>query len=78
MIEDLNIYPNPTSDYATISWGNNEITELTILNARGQMVESKEVYYQNSYQTKDLDSGLYIIILTDLNNITYTGKLIAE
>ena len=77
-LDDLNIYPNPTSDYATISWGNNEITELTILNARGQMVESKEVYYQNSYQTKDLDSGLYIIILTDLNNITYTGKLIAE
>lgn len=76
--DHLNIYPNPTSDYATISWENNEISKLTILNASGQMVDSKEVYYEKTYQTKDLDSGLYIIILTDLNNNTYTGKLIAE
>jgi hypothetical protein len=74
----LNIYPNPTSDYATISWDNNEITKLTILNANGQMVDSKEVSFQKSYQTKNLKSGLYIIILTDLNYNTYTGKLIAE
>ncbi|MDB3904960.1 S8 family serine peptidase [Crocinitomicaceae bacterium] len=74
----LNIYPNPTSDNATISWENKEISTITILNASGQMVNSIEVSYQNSYQTKDLDSGLYVIILTDLNNNTYTGKLIAE
>ncbi len=74
----LNIYPNPTSDYATISWDNNEITMLTILNANGQIVDSKEVSFQKSYQTKNLKSGLYIIILTDLNYNTYTGKLIAE
>ena len=42
------------------------------------MVDSKEVYYEKTYQTKDLDSGLYVIILTDLYNNTYTGKLIAE
>ena len=77
-LDHLNIYPNPTSDYATISWDNNEISKLTILNASGQMVDSKEVYYEKTYQTKDLDSGLYVIILTDLYNNTYTGKLIAE
>ncbi len=77
-LDQLNIYPNPTSDFATISWDNNEISKLTILNASGQIVDSKEVYYEKSYQTRDLDSGLYVIILTDLNNNTYTGKLIAE
>jgi len=51
---------------------------LTILNANGQIVDSKEVSFQKSYQTKNLKSGLYIIILTDLNYNTYTGKLIAE
>ena len=75
---DINIYPNPTRDYATISWEDDKITMLTILNANGQMVDSKEVSFQKSYQTNHLKSGLYIVILTDLNYNTYTGKLIAE
>ena len=79
-IEDMeiNIYPNPTKDVATISWEDDQITMLTILNANGQLIESKEVSFQKSYQTNHLRSGLYIIILTDLNYNTYTGKLIAE
>ena len=79
-IEDMeiNIYPNPTKDVATIGWDDDQITMLTILNANGQLIESKEVSFQKSYQTNHLRSGLYIIILTDLNYNTYTGKLIAE
>ena len=79
-IEDMeiNIYPNPTKDVATISWEDDQITMLTILNANGQLIESKEVSFQKSYQTDHLKSGLYIVILTDLNYNTYTGKLIAE
>ena len=50
---------------------------LTILNANGQLIESKEVF-SKSYQTDHLKSGLYIVILTGLNYNTYTGKLIAE
>ena len=75
---EINIYPNPTKDIATISWEDDQITMLTILNANGQLIESKEVSFQKSYQTDHLKSGLYIVILTDLNYNTYTGKLIAE
>ena len=75
---EINIYPNPTKDVATISWEDDQITMLTILNANGQLIESKEVSFQKSYQTDHLKSGLYIVILTDLNYNTYTGKLIAE
>ena len=75
---NINVYPNPTSDYANITWDNNEITMLTVVNANGQVVENANVELQNNYQTQNLNTGMYFINLTDRNNNTNTKKLIVR
>lgn len=75
---NINVFPNPTSDYATVTWDNNEVTKLTVVNANGQVVESVDVDLQNNYTTQNLNAGMYFINLTDNNNNTNTKKLIVR
>ena len=75
---NINVFPNPTSDYATITWENNEVTNLTVVNANGQVVENADVDLQNNYQTQNLNARMYFINLTDRNNNTNTQKLIVR
>jgi hypothetical protein len=74
----INVFPNPTSDYATVSWDNSEIKTIIVLNANGQLVQSNTVSLMNTYKIKLLNSGVYYIILTDGKNNTYTEKLIVR
>ena len=75
---NINVFPNPTSDYATVTWDNNEVTKLTVVNANGQVVENADVDLQNNYTTQNLNAGMYFINLTDNNNNTNTKKLIVR
>ena len=75
---NINIFPNPTSDYATVTWDNNEVTKLTVVNANGQVIENADVDLQNNYTTQNLNAGMYFINLTDNNNNTNTKKLIVR
>ena len=75
---NINVFPNPTSDYATVTWDNNEVTNLTVVNANGQVVENADVDLQNNYTTQNLNAGMYFINLTDRNNNTNTKKLIVR
>ena len=75
---NINVFPNPTSDYATVTWDNNDIATLAIVNANGQLVDHADVDLQNSYKTQNLNAGMYFINLTDRNNNTNTHKLIVR
>ena len=75
---NINVFPNPTSDYATVSWDNGEINTITIVGANGQVVERADVSLQNTFKTQNLNSGMYFITLTDENNNTNTEKLIVR
>jgi hypothetical protein len=79
-LNDMNvqIYPNPTNDFASVRWDNNEISEITIVNTNGQIIEKADVSMQNSFQTNNLNAGVYLVYLEGSNNISYTGKLIAQ
>jgi hypothetical protein len=79
-LNDMNVqvYPNPTSDFASVRWDNNDISEISIVNTNGQIIQRADVSMQNSFQTKNLNTGVYLIHLKGSNNITYTGKLIAQ
>jgi hypothetical protein len=80
LLNDMNvqIYPNPTNDFASVRWENNEMSEITIVNTNGQIIEKADVSMQNSFQTNNLNAGVYLVYLEGSNNITYTGKLIAQ
>jgi len=73
---DLNIYPNPASENATISW-NNEVNTLQIINAQGQVIAQENVANTNSFQVTDLATGSYFVQLS-YNNNTTTKKLIIQ
>jgi subtilisin family serine protease len=73
---DLNIYPNPASENATISW-NNEVSTLQIINAQGQVIAQENVANTNTFQVTDLATGSYFVQLS-YNNNTTTKKLIIQ
>jgi hypothetical protein len=73
---DINIYPNPASENATISW-NNEVNTLQIINAQGQVIAQENVTNTNSFQVTDLATGSYFVQLSNNSNTT-TKKLIIQ
>jgi hypothetical protein len=74
----VQVYPNPTSDFASVSWSSNDVSTVTIVNTNGQIIQKADVSMQNSFQTNALNAGVYMVYLEGSNHITYTGKLIAQ
>ncbi|NPD47124.1 GEVED domain-containing protein [Lentimicrobium sp. S6] len=61
---EVNIYPNPAQDYFIIS--QNEIldTEVMIYDMEGRLVMKRKLSdYQNTFNTSQLESGIYMIRL---------------
>jgi hypothetical protein len=57
----VNVFPNPSSDYVNVNL-NEEILSVKLSNAIGQQVYSREVNStETRIETRDLDSGLYIL-----------------
>ena len=79
-LNDMNvqIYPNPTNDFASVRWDSNAISKITIVNTNGQIIEKADVSMLNSFQTNNLNAGVYLVYLEGTNHIKYTGKLIAR
>jgi hypothetical protein len=74
--EGFRIYPNPASGRVTVESPNN--TDIQILDLQGKIVRS--VKTESSYTSIDirsLNSGIYIIRISDKNNIL-TEKLIVQ
>ena len=74
----VDVYPNPTTDYATVSWDNKAINTLTIISANGQMVQKADVTSKSTHTVQDLNSGIYFINLSDNNNFSTTQKLVVR
>jgi hypothetical protein len=82
-IEDMDgiqtsVYPNPTTDVATVIWNSAAVTNITIVNANGQVVQNAAVAMQNTYKVEDLNPGMYFINLTDAYKHLNTQKLIVR
>ena len=82
-IEDMDgiqtsVYPNPTTDVATVTWNSAAVTNITIVNANGQVVQNAAVAMQNTYKVEDLNPGMYFINLTDAYKHLDTQKLIVR
>jgi len=72
------VYPNPTTDAATVTWNSTSVTNLTIVNANGQVVQNAAVAMQNTYKVEDLNPGMYFINLADDYKHLNTQKLIVR
>lgn len=70
----FNLYPNPTSDILNIE-SENELKSVEIYSLQGQKVMSSK---NNVINISDLASGLYLVQVIDIENITATKKLIIK
>lgn len=68
---EMNIFPNPTSDMATLEFETDGETNIQIINSIGQVVFVKDVNASGSQSleisTSELDAGIYNVILTTQN-----------
>jgi Secretion system C-terminal sorting domain len=62
----LRIYPNPVSDYLTIT-RNTFIKQLWVSNVLGKRVRSFDTAFGNKYDIADLPDGIYLVSMVDAN-----------
>ncbi len=80
---NIQIYPNPTFDFFTLSSENdpsNEKINLVIKDIHGREIRQRNLHQLNSEPTKidvsDLPEGLYLVSVYRHNEVIYTCKLI--
>lgn len=80
--DELNIYPNPFSEYTTISIKEtpDKYSLLVIYNIQGSIVKVITNIQANKViiPRKNMTSGLYLVMLISTNNIIKYGKIIVE
>ncbi|GIZ09251.1 DUF4960 domain-containing protein [Flavobacterium sp. UMI-01] len=74
-LNQVSLSPNPTADFVMVN-STNGIQKISIYNANGQNV--KAVLDENRLDVRNLSSGIYIVTLTDNNNVVYQLKFIKQ
>ena len=72
------VFPNPTTDVATVKWDSIDVSHIAVINTNGQLVQSSDSFAQKSFKTNTLKRGVYFINITDNNNNQTTHKLIVR
>lgn len=62
----LRIYPNPVSEYLTIT-RNTFVKQLWISNVLGKRVRTFDTAFGNKYDVSDLPDGIYLVSMVDAN-----------
>jgi hypothetical protein len=63
-LDEINIFPNPASDYFSMT-ENNLITQISIFNIVGKQVKTFNAVNNGSYSIADLSDGMYLVRLID-------------
>ncbi len=76
-IEEVNIqlYPNPTADNLLLNGDYQKFTTLEVRSLTGETVSSKSID-SSQIDISELNSGTYIILLTNKNGDTFSEKLV--
>lgn len=73
----FSLYPNPTnSGFVNITSSNNEVMNVQVFDILGKQVKN-EVLSNNTLNVSDLNSGIYIVKITQ-NNASITKKLVIK
>ena len=75
-INKITISPNPSSNYFSI---NSDISNLEVYSITGQLVKKFNTQLENyQYPISDLNKGVYLVKITDINNQEKTMKFIKQ
>lgn len=70
----IKVYPNPVTDWIYFD-SENPIQTVEIYNLQGQKIITSN---QHSINTSELPSGMYLLKITDENNLKFTQKIIKK
>jgi hypothetical protein len=74
---DLNIYPNPTNGYITLSSNNSNIEEITLMDIHGKVMVNKETSsHKIEIDVTNYPSGVYFVSAQLSNGRATTKKVI--
>ena len=73
---EMNVYPNPAVDHATVRW-TGEASAVVVMNAAGQIVAKAQVEETNEYEINNLTTGMYVVNVITENQVL-TKKLIVR
>ncbi|EAQ39850.1 fungalysin metallopeptidase (M36) [Dokdonia sp. MED134] len=75
------LFPNPASSSVQITWGNNTLKSITIYDMLGKLIFNEKIkdnQIQTSFDVSNLNTGIYLVQLSDESNNLTTKRLIVE
>ena len=76
---EVNMYPNPATDAAIVSWTGIEVNKMYIQNMNGQIVyEQGATTNQMKVNVSDLSAGVYLVVLETSANQHITKRLMVN
>lgn len=77
----VNVYPNPFTDYVTVSSQNNEkqISKVQVFNQAGNLlrqVNNSSVSGKWMIETNDLKTGMYFVVIENTDNTTVSKSIV--
>ena len=73
---DMNVYPNPATEAATINWNGVEVAAITVYNIAGQQVQVNEINSTvNNFRLEGLETGEYMVRLTTTTGMNTVKKV---
>jgi len=72
---EINVFPNPTSDFVTISIKDKNLANLRILNKLGDIIKEDSFIQDYKYSFANLPNGSYFVQI-EINGVQTTYKII--
>ncbi len=76
-IFDITIYPNPASDFLTISKPNNNLLNLQLVDINGKVIVDTNIETEKTLDISQIPNGLYFLVFCE-NGIHYRNKIIVH
>ena len=77
ILEDINIYPNPTNDFIYIDYNKNKKLFYTLYDISGKLIFDKKII-SPSIDIRILDNGIYLLEIKDEEDNCIRKKVIKE
>lgn len=74
---ELEIFPNPASDFINVNLSSSKIQTLKIYDIHGALIKEKHTDLEQT-NIVDLESGIYFLVVEDEQSDTFSSKLFKE
>ena len=68
---EVNVYPNPTVDFVTVSAGEDYVKQVSVFNANGQRINTSVAPIGGKIDMTELPAGMYILEVTTTSGMAH-------